>query len=175
MELEPIQHRLAAILCADVAGYSRLMAEDEAATLRTLTVYHREIGARVRQRSGFVVDTPGDHVLAQFSSALDAVRAALEIQSALAERNEGLPENRRMYFRVGIHLGDVAVEGERIYGNGVDLAARLERMAEPGGLCISGSVHEQLRHRLALACEDLGEQTVGNLPDPVRVYRVRLG
>ena len=167
------ERKLAAILSADVVGYSRLMAEDEAATIRTLTDYRGEIAMRVRQHRGRVVDTPGDNLLAEFPTALDAVRCAVEIQGVLRALNVSLPNERRMDFRIGVHMGDVAVEGEKIYGDGVNIAARLEGLAEAGGVCISATVHEQVRNKLDVGFTDLGDQTVKNIPDRVRVYRVQ--
>jgi TolB-like protein/class 3 adenylate cyclase len=169
------EHRLAAIVSADVADYSRLMAEDEATTIRTLTDYREEVGMLVRQHRGRLVDFTGDNFLAEFPTALDATHCAVEMQRVLAARNADLPSERRMQFRIGIHLGDVTVEGERIYGNGVNIAARLEGLAEPGGVCVSRTVREQVRGKLALGFEDLGEQTVKNIPEPVRVYRLQFG
>jgi adenylate cyclase len=171
---DAVERKLAAILSADVVGYSRLMAEDETATIRTLTDYREEIAMLVRQHRGRVVDSPGDNILAEFPTALDAVRGAVEVQRVIGVRNADLPAERRMEFRVGVHLGDVAVEGERIYGDGINIAARLEGLAEAGGICISGMVHSQVRNKLDLGYEDLGEQSIKNLPEPVRVYRVRL-
>ncbi len=144
MDSENVERRLAAILSADAVGYSRLMAEDEAGTIRTLTAYRTEISTLVEQHRGRVVDAPGDNVLAEFRTALAAVECAVEIQRVLNARNVGLPEVRRMQFRIGVHLGDVAVEGDRIYGDGVNIAARLEALAEPGGICISAAVYEQV-------------------------------
>jgi adenylate cyclase len=168
-----VERKLAAILSADGVGYSRLMAEDEQATIRTLTDYREAIAMLVRQHRGRVVDTPGDNLLAEFPTALDAVRCAVEIQGVLRALNASLPDERRMDFRIGIHMGDVSVEGERIYGDGVNIAARLEALAEAGGVCISATVHEQVRNKLDAAFTDLGDQTVKNIPDPVRVYRVQ--
>jgi adenylate cyclase len=170
---EGTERRLAAILSADVVGYSRLMAEDEAATVRTLSDYREEIGLLVRQHRGRVVDTAGDSLLAEFPTALEAVRAAVEIQRVIQVRNADLSPERRMQFRIGVHLGDLAVEGDRIYGDGVNIAARLEGLAEAGGVCISATVHEQVRNKLDLGYVDLGDQTVKNIPDPVRVYRIQ--
>ena len=168
-----IERKLAAILSADVKGYSRLMGEDEVATIRTLTTYRELMGTLIHQYRGRVVDTPGDNLLAEFASVVDAVQGAMEIQQALKARNADLPASRRMEFRIGINLGDVIVEGERIYGDGVNIAARLEGLADGGGLCISGSVYEQIESKLALTYEYMGEQTVKNIHKPVRVYRVR--
>jgi adenylate cyclase len=171
---DAVERKLAAILSADVVGYSRLMAEDEAATIRTLTDYREEIAMLVRQHRGRVVDSPGDNVLAEFPTALEAVRAAVEIQRVIGVRNADLPPGRRMEFRIGVHIGDVAVEGERIYGDGVNIAARLEGLADPGGICLSGSIHDQVQRKLDLGYEDLGKQNLKNLPDPVQAYRIRL-
>jgi adenylate cyclase len=168
-----VERKLAAVLSADAVGYSRLMAEDEAATIRTLTSYREQIGVLVREHRGRVVDAPGDNLLAEFPTALEAVRSALEIQRVLRARNADLPQERRMDFRIGVHMGDVAAEGERIYGDGVNIAARLEALAEAGGVCISATVHEQVRNKLDVGFTDLGDQTVKNIPDPIRVYRVR--
>jgi TolB-like protein/class 3 adenylate cyclase/Tfp pilus assembly protein PilF len=170
---DPERH-LAAILSADAVGYSRLVAEDETATIRTLTAYRDQIRTLVEQHRGRVVDAPGDNVLAEFPTALDAVEGGVEIQRVIGARNADVPAERRMQFRVGIHLGDVAAEGGRIYGDGVNIAARLEALAEPGGICMSSEVHGQVQNRLDLGYEDLGEQSVKNIPKPVRVYRVCL-
>ena len=174
MTEDAVEHRLAAILSADVAGYSRMMSEDEAATIRTLSSYREQIGILVQQHRGRVVDSPGDNLLAEFPSAIDAVRGAIAIQRVLQAQNADLPESRRMEFRIGIHMGDVAVAGDRIYGDGVNIAARLEGLADPGGICISATVHEQVRNKVEVRYEDLGDQTVKNIPDQVHVYRVGL-
>jgi TolB-like protein/Flp pilus assembly protein TadD len=174
VESESIERRLAAILSADVVGYSRMMAEDEAATVRTLSAYREEIGLLVRQHGGRVVDTTGDNLLAEFPAALSAVRCAVDMQGVLKARNASLPPERRMEFRCGVHLGDVGVEGERIYGDGVNIAARLEGLAEPGGVCVSGTVYEQVEKKLSVELDDLGEKSLKNIPRPVHVYGVRL-
>jgi adenylate cyclase len=171
---DAVERKLAAILSADGVGYSRLMAQDEVATVQTLTAYREVTATLLQQHRGRVVDSPGDNLLAEFPSALDAVQAALEIQRVIQARNTAVPANRRMEFRIGVNLGDVMVEGERIYGDGVNIAARLEGLAEAGGVCISATVHEQVRRKLDVGYEDLGEQVVKNIPEPVRVYRVRL-
>ncbi len=168
------ERRLAAILSADVVGYSRLMAEDAEGTVLTLTAYREEVGLLVRQHRGRVVDAPGDNLLAEFPSALDAVRAAIDIQRVVTARNADVERARRMEFRIGVDLGDVLVDGERIYGDGVNVAARLEELAEASGICVSGVVHEQVRAKLPMAFEDLGEHHVKNIPVPVRVYGARL-
>src|SRR5215813_2021059 len=168
-----MERKLTAILSADVKGYSRLMGEDETATIRTLTAYREVMTALIQQHHGRVVDAPGDNLLPDFASAVDAVRGAVEIQTALKTRNAELLPNRRMEFRIGINVGDVIVEGERLYGDGVNIAARLEALAEGGGICISGTVYDQVETKLALKYEYLGERTVKNIAKPVRVYRVR--
>jgi adenylate cyclase len=169
-----MERKLAAILSADVKGYSRLMGEDEEATIRTLTTYRELIASLIQRHRGRVVDSPGDNLLAEFASVVDAVRCAVEIQHELKTKNTELPSNRQMQFRIGINLGDVVVEGERLYGDGVNIAARLESLAEPGGICLSGTVYDQVETKLALTYEYLGEQRVKNIARPVRVWRVVL-
>ncbi len=148
MEPKGVERKLAAILSADVVGYSRLMAEDEAATVRTLRAYREQIGVLIGEHRGRLADFSGDNFLAEFPTARDAVECAIEIQRVLRARNAGLPAERKMEFRIGAHLGDVRVEGGRIFGDGVNIAARLEGLAEPGGICISATVHEQVRNKL---------------------------
>ena len=167
-----LKHRLAAIVSADVVGYSRLMAEDEVSTVRTLSAWRDKISGIVEDNGGRVVDFVGDNMLAEFHSALDAVDGATEIQQTLARLNADLTENRQMKFRIGINLGDVLVDGDVIYGDGVNIAARLEGLAEPGGLCVSEFVYSQIHHKRELEFFDMGPQTLKNIPDPVRVYRV---
>jgi TolB-like protein len=150
------------------------MGDDELATVRTLEAYRELIGEVIRNYSGRVVDSPGDNVLAEFASVVDAVEAAVEIQQELKAKNAELPENRRMEFRIGINLGDVIEEGERIYGDGVNIAARLEALAEGGGICVSGTTFDQVDGKLKLQFEYLGEQAVKNIAKPVRVYRVKM-
>jgi adenylate cyclase len=169
-----VKRKLTAILAADVKSYSRLMGEDEVATLHTLTAYRQVTDALIQQHQGRVVGSAGDSVLAEFASVVDAVQCAVEIQRALKAKNAELPEHRRMEFRIGINLGDVMIEGEQIYGDGVNIAARLESLADAGGICISGVVHDQVKNKLALTYEDLGEQTVKNIAEPVRVWRIQL-
>ena len=168
------QRKLTAILCADVAGYSRLMGADEEATIETLTAYRKVFTSRIKKHRGSVVDAKGDAILAEFASVVDAVGSAVEIQRELAEKNAGLPNDRRMDFRIGINLGDVVVKDGVIYGDGVNIAARLESLAEPGGICISRPVHDQVKSKLKLEFEYLGEQQVKNIGEPVRAYQVRL-
>jgi adenylate cyclase len=167
-----MERKLTAILCADVFGYSRLMGEDEEATLRILSAHRKIIDGLIEQHRGRFVNSAGDSVLAEFASVVNAVQCAVEIQTTLKAENANIPPERRMEFRIGVNSGDVMVEGDQIYGDGVNVAARLESLAEPGGICISGSVHEQLANKLAISYEDLGEQTVKNIAKPVRVLRV---
>ena len=166
------KRKLAAILSADVEGYSRLMDDDEEATVRTLTTYRTAINDLVQQYRGRVVDTPGDNILAEFTSVVDAVNCAVEIQRELAERNAELPYNRKMEFRIGVNLGDVIEEEERIYGDGVNIAARVEALATAGGICLSGRAYDQVENKLGLEYENLGEHQVKNITRPIRVYRV---
>ena len=169
-----IERRLAAILSADVEGYSRLMGDDEVATVRTITEYRAVVASTVTGHGGRVVDAPGDNVLAEFSSVVDAVQCAVDIQRQVEARNAPLPLSRRMRFRIGINLGDVIVEGERVYGDGVNIAARLESLADGGGICLSGTAYDQIEGKLPFSYEFTGEHTVKNIARPVRVYRVRL-
>ena len=148
MPQEHLQRKLAAILSADVKGYSRLMGEDEVATIRTLTAYREVMTTLIHNHRGRVVDSPGDNLLAEFTSVMDAVQAAVAVQKRLKELNSSLPDSRKMEFRIGLNVGDVIVEGERIYGDGVNIAARLESLAEPGGICISGVVYDQVENKL---------------------------
>ena len=174
MATEGFKRKLAAIVSADVEGYSRLMGEDEESTVRRLTSYREAMANLTQRHRGRVVDSPGDNLLAEFSSVVDAVQCAVDIQRELKARNAELIENRRMEFRIGINLGDVIVEGERIYGDGVNVAARIEGLAEAGGICISGSAYDQIKNKLALGYEYLGEHAVKNIAEPVRVYRARM-
>ena len=167
-----MERKLTAILCADVYGYSRLMGEDEEATLRTLSSHRKLVDCLIEQHRGRFVNSAGDSVLAEFVSVVNAAQCAVEIQNTLKAENAEVPPDRRMQFRVGINLGDVMVEGEQIYGDGVNVAARLESLADPGGICISGFVHDQVKGKLALNYQDLGAQQVKNIAAPVRVYRV---
>ena len=169
-----MERKLAAIMSADVEGYSRLMGDDEVATVRAITESRAVIASAVAGRGGRVVDAPGDNVLAEFASVVDAVESAVEIQRTLQSRNADLPPSRQMRFRIGINLGDVIIEGERLYGDGVNIAARLESLAEGGGICLSGTAYDQVEGKLPLGYEFLGEHTVKNIARPVRVYRLRL-
>ena len=172
MIIQEVKRKLVAILSADVKGYSRLMGEDEEATVRTLNAYKEVMGNLIQQHHGRVVDAPGDNVLAEFASVVDAVRSAVEIQKELKSRNADLPENRRMEFRIGVNLGDVIEDGEQILGDGVNIAARLESLADAGGICISRTAYDHVENKLSLGYQYLGEQTVKNITKPVRVYRV---
>ncbi len=169
---ERAKRKLSAILSADVKGYSRLMRDDELATVRTLESYREMMGEGIKSYSGRVVDSPGDNMLAEFASVVDAVESAVEIQREIRTKNAELPENRRMEFRIGINLGDVIEEGERIYGDGVNIAARIESLAEAGGICISRNVYEQVKNKLKWGYEYLGEHSVKNIEEPVRAYRI---
>ena len=172
MSNAPVRRKLAAILSADVQGYSRLMGDDEDATIRTLTAYREVMTTLIQAHHGRVVDSPGDNLLAEFGSAVEAVQGAVAIQEEFGLRNAELPEDRQMHYRIGINVGDVVVEGERIYGDGVNIAARLESLAPGGGVCISGNVYEQVKSKLPLSYVDRGQQPVKNIADPVRVYAV---
>jgi len=166
------KRKLTAILSADVEGYSRLMGEDEETTVRTLTTYREVLTTLIQQHNGRVIDSPGDNLLAEFASVVDAVQCAVAVQKEINARNAELPENQRMQFRIGINLGDVIQEKERIYGDGVNIAARLEGLSEPSGICISGSGFEQVRNKLPLGYHFLGEHSVKNIAQPIKVYRV---
>jgi adenylate cyclase len=172
MTTQEVKRKLAAILSADVKGYSRLMGEDEVGTILTLNIYKEVMAGLIQHHRGRVVDAPGDNVLAEFGSVVDAVQCAVEIQKELKDRNKELPEDRRMEFRIGVNLGDVVEDGEQILGDGVNIAARLESLSEAGGICISGTAFDHVRNKLDLGYEYLGEQTVKNIALPVRVYKV---
>ena len=172
MAAQEFKRRLTAILSADVEGYSRLMREDEQATVRTITTYRKAMTHLIQQYRGRVVDSPGDNILAEFTSVVDAVNCGVEVQRELAERNAELAENRRMQFRIGINLGDVLEEGDRIYGDGVNITARMESLAEAGEICISGTVYDAVESKIGLGYDFLGEQEVKNIDKPVRAYRV---
>ncbi len=167
-----MERKLTAILSTDVEGYSRLMGDDEEATVRTLTEYREVVGSLIDRHRGRVIDSPGDNLLAQFASAVDAVECAVAIQKDLRRRNASYVENRRMNFRIGVNLGDVIVEGDRIYGDGVNVAARMESLAEGGGICVSSTVYDHVENKLSYAFNFLGEQSVKNIKKPVRVYQV---
>ncbi len=167
-----MERRLAAILAADVVGYSRLMGEDETGTLERLKSLRKElVKPKITERKGRIVKLMGDGLLAEFPSVVEAVQCAVDIQQSMNEREADMPEERLIGLRIGVNLGDIIVEGSDIYGDGVNVAARLEGLAEPGGACISGKVYEEVKNKLSIAFEDLGEQKVKNIPEPVRVYR----
>ena len=174
MEAPPLERKLAAIFAADVAGYSRLMEADEEQTLATLSGHRRIVDEAILRHRGRIAGTAGDSVLAEFASVLDAVHAAIEIQHSLAEANNALPEERQMQFRIGINVGDVMVKDGDIFGDGVNIAARLEGLAEPGGICVSRGVRDHIRHKVAVGFDDLGEQSVKNIARPVRAFSLRL-
>src|SRR5438128_4716297 len=170
-----VERRLAAILAADVAGYSRLIEADEEGTLSRLKSLRAEIiDPKIAGHHGRIVKTTGDGLLVEFASVVDALRCAAEVQATLAESNSPIPPNRRIEFRIGINVGDIVVEDGDIFGDGVNVAARLEGLAEPGGICVSARVQEDVAGRLDLAFDDIGEQSLKNIARPVRVYRVRL-
>jgi adenylate cyclase len=172
MVQEGFKRKLAAILSTDVVGYSRLMEDDEEATIRSINTYRKSISTLVEQHRGRVVDTTGDNLMAEFSSVVDAVQCAVEIQKEISERNADLPENRRMLFRIGVNLGDIVEEDDKIYGDGVNIAARLESLTEAGGICISRTAYGQVKNKLNLGYEYLGEHSVKNISEPVHVYKV---
>jgi adenylate cyclase len=171
-----VERRLAAILAVDVVGYSRLMGEDEEGTLAALRAVRRElVDPKIAEHRGRIVKTTGDGLLVEFASVVDAVRCAVEVQREMIARNAAAPAERRIEFRMGINVGDIIIEDGDIFGDGVNIAARLEALAEPGGICLSGAAHEQVRDRLDVAFDDLGEQQVKNITRPVRTYGVALG
>jgi adenylate cyclase len=170
MENAGVTRKLAVILAADVAGYSRLMAADEEGTLATLNARRQVIDELIARHHGRIFTTAGDSVMAEFASAVEAVRCAAAIQQEIERRNADLPEPRRMLFRVGVNLGDVMVGGDNLFGDGVNVAARLEGVAEPGGICVSGAVYDQIRSKVDLSFDDLGERSLKNIGYPVRVF-----
>jgi adenylate cyclase len=173
MSGERVERRLAAILAVDVAGYSSLMGADEEGTLAAMLAVRRELGdPKIREHRGRIVKTTGDGLLVEFASVVDAVRCAVEVQHEMIARNTGVPAERRLEFRMGINVGDIIIEDGDIFGDGVNIAARLEALAEPGGICLSASAYDQVRDRLDIAFADLGEQQVKNIVRPVRVYSI---
>jgi class 3 adenylate cyclase len=175
MEAPPLERRLAAILAADVEGYSRLMHGDEEATMTTLSARRAVVDELIAQHRGRIANTAGDSVLAEFASVLHAVSCAIEIQAALQRANEDEPEGRRMRFRIGVNVGDVMVKDDDIFGDGVNVAARLESLVKGGEICVSRGVHDHLRNRGGMVFEDLGEQLVKNIAHPIRAFRLRIG
>lgn len=175
MEAPPVERRLVAILAADVEGYSRLMHGDEEATMATLSARRTLVDELIGRHRGRIANTAGDSVLAEFASVLDAVRCAIDTQAALQKANEDEPEARRMRFRIGVNVGDVMVKEGDIFGDGVNVAARLEGLVKGGEICVSRGVHDHLRHREGMVFEDLGEQLVKNIAHPIRAFRLRIG
>ena len=172
MEAPPLERKLVAILAADIQGYSRVMSIDEEGTLATLSAHRAITDAIIAQHGGRICSTAGDSILAEFASVFAAVQCAVEIQRDLAQANLALGEERRMWFRIGINIGDVMVKDGDIFGDGVNIAVRLEGLAEPGGICISRGVHDHVRRKLPYGFEDLGEQSVKNIAQPIRVFRL---
>ena len=170
---ERVERRLAAVLAADVAGYSRLMELDEVGTARTLREHRKVTDALVAKHGGRLVKTTGDGVLLEFPSVVDAVECAVAWQAVMAERNEGVPAERRMLFRIGINLGDILIEGDDILGDGVNIAARIENECDPGGVCLSDDAYRQVRGKTAFVFDDLGERSLKNIDRPVRLHAVR--
>jgi class 3 adenylate cyclase len=175
MEAPPLERKLVAILAADVASYSRLMEIDEEGTLATLSTFRLVTDGLISRHEGRICGTAGDSILAAFGSALAAVQCAVDIQNELARSNNDVEKDRRMQFRIGINVGDVMLKDGDIFGDGVNIAARLEGLADPGGICISRGIHDHVMKKLPFEFEDLGEQTVKNIAQPVRVYRLLLG
>jgi adenylate cyclase len=169
-DIKRIERRLAAILAADVAGYSRLMSQDEAGTLQALTAHRDVMDRLIADHGGRIANTAGDSVLAEFASAVDAVRCAAKVQEALAAANQDRPEEKRLQFRIGVHVGDVMVRGGDLLGDGVNIAARLESIAAPGGICISDATYGSVRKAVPLMFTDLGPQKLKNIDEPVRAY-----
>ena len=169
-----VQRQLKAILSADVKDYSRLMSQNEMWTIHTLKDYRALIASHVRRHLGRVVDSPGDNLLAEFGSIVHAVECAVEIQRNLGSRNTALPHEKRMEYRIGVNLGDVVIDRGKLYGDGVNIAARIEKLADPGGIAISGTVFDEIENKLPLSCEYVGEHTVKNILKPIKVYRIRI-
>ncbi len=168
-----MERRLAAILAADVVGYSRLIRADEEGTLTSLSAIRKDlIDPKITEHHGRIVKLMGDGALVEFASVVDAVECAVAIQQGMIERNAEVPENHRIALRIGINLGDIIIEGDDIYGDGVNVAARMEGLAEPGGICMSGTVVDHVKGKVELDFEDMGEQRVKNISEPIRVYRV---
>src|SRR6516165_1108196 len=171
MAEDPVDRRLAAIFAADIAGYSRLMASDEEGTLRQLKAHRKQlIDPKITEHRGRIVKTTGDGALVEFVSVVDAVRCAVDIQRGMNQRNTDVPADKRIQFRIGINVGDIIIDGDDIFGDGVNIAARLETLCEPGGVCISRAANEQIRGKLSLAFSDLGEQTVKNIANAIGVF-----
>ncbi|MEZ5832037.1 MAG: adenylate/guanylate cyclase domain-containing protein [Dongiaceae bacterium] len=169
-----VKRRLTSILCADAKSYARLMESDETRTIGTLRQYREAMDSLIERHDGRTINTWGDAVIAEFSSVVEAVQCAIEVQRELAGRNRSLPEGEQMWFRIGINLGDVMVENGDLYGEGVNIAARLQELAEPGGILISGTVYDLVRNKLSVGFENLGQQPVKNVSEPVASYRIVL-
>ncbi|MCP3871882.1 MAG: adenylate/guanylate cyclase domain-containing protein, partial [Desulfobacteraceae bacterium] len=172
MVKQNVKRKLAAILSTDVKDYSRLMADNEVETVKSIKVCRELLFQKISDHEGRVVDSPGDNILSQFSSVTDAVECAVEIQKTMLDHNKDLADDRKMEFRIGINLGDIIEDEDRIYGDGINIAARIEGLAQGGGICISGSAYDQVKNRLSLGYEFLGEQVLKNIAESVRVYRV---
>ena len=172
MEARSVERKLAAIFAADVEGYSRLMGRDEVGTLRTLTAYRVIIDRLIASHRGRIFSTAGDSLVADFASAVDAVQCAIEVQDAIAKENADRPPDEQMRFRIGVHVGDIMVQGDNLFGDAVNVAARLECLAEPGGICISGAVRDHIGTNLSVGLADLGPQRVKNITQPIRAYRI---
>src|SRR6476646_2770029 len=170
-----VERRLAAILAGDVAGYSRLMGADDEGTLHAFKVHRTQlIDPKITEHRGRIVKTTGDGILVEFVSVVDAVRCAVDIQRGMAERNTDVPADKRIQFRIGINVGDIIIDGGDIFGDGVNVAARLETLADPGGIMVSSVVHDQVRDKLSFGFEDMGEQVVKNIARPISVHRIQL-
>jgi adenylate cyclase len=170
LEAHRVERKLSAIFAADVEAYSRLMGQDEVGTLHTLTPYRVIVDRLIASHRGRIFNTAGDSVVADFASAVDAVQCAVEVQDAIAKENAGRPAGEQMRFRIGLHVGDIIVQGDNLFGDAVNVAARLEALAEPGGICVSRVVRDQIRDKLPCRFEDMGEQSVKNITRPVRAY-----
>ncbi len=173
MEAPPVERKLVAILAADVEGYSQLMHEDEEATLATLSSHRAIVDTLIQSLNGRIAGTAGDSVLAEFASVVDAVRCAVSIQQSLVEANRRLIPERQMQFRIGINVGDVILKDGDLFGDGINVAARLEALADPGGICVTRGVRDYIRDKIEYTFEDMGEQKVKNIPRPIRVFKVR--
>ena len=173
MEAHSVERKLAAIFAADVAGYSALMGRDEVGTLRTLTAYRVIIDRLIASHRGRIFNTAGDSLVADFASAVDAVQSAVAVQDAIAKENADRPAAEQMRFRIGIHVGDIMVQGDNLFGDAVNIAARLEALAEPGGICVSGAVHEHIGANVQIGFADLGLQQVKNIAQPIKAYRIQ--
>jgi adenylate cyclase len=170
-----VERRLAAILAGDVAGYSRLMGADDEGTLHAFKIHRKQlIDPKITEHRGRIVKTTGDGILVEFVSVVDAVRCAVDIQRGMAERNTDVPADKRIQFRIGINVGDIIIDGGDIFGDGVNVAARLETLADPGGIMVSSVVHDQVRDKLSFGFEDMGEQVVKNIARPISVHRIQL-